>query len=344
MKDLGKVIFEHATGNVRKEYSNYSKEEREEAISKAFFEAIGMPNGFTNKRELRKAMRKNETAMFEIIEEIIDGIGNGFDAQDALAERFMEERNLDLGDTNEFYAEGGDELEVVEYSGSHWDVERPRLDVFESFTVTPKNYIISVYEYVERVASGRADWSYLVAKVSEAIAKKKRSLVYATLVGAFHFANANQTPFAYSGAYDEQQILDTIAHVEAGNGAKPVLIGSKVALSRLKGIQTEAWGNEKNAQGFVSNWMGYECIMLQDALDLSKAGQQSNDSQLQLPHNEIYIVSGTEKFIKIVNEGAEVSRERTGEQMADRSQELTVAVKFGVAAIYSTYVGKVTIV
>lgn len=343
MKDLGKVIFEHATGKVRTEYSNYSKEEREEAISKAFFEAIGMPNGYTNKREFRKAMRKNETAMFEIIEEIIDGVANDFNAQDALAERFMEERNLDLGDTNEFYAEGGDELEVVEYSGAHWDVERQRLDAFESFTVTPKSYIISVYEYMDRVASGRADWSYLVNKVAEAIAKKKRSVVYATLTGAFNFANPAQTPFAYQGTYQEQAILDTVAHVEAGNGVKPVLIGSKVALSRLQGIQTEAWGNEKNAKGFVSNWMGYECIELTDALDPAKSGQQNSNSQLQLPHNEIYIVSGSEKFIKVVNEGAEVSRERTGEQMADMSQELTVRVKFGVAAVYSSYIGKITI-
>lgn len=334
MKNLGKVIYEHATGKVT-EYSNYTQSEREEAINKAFFEAIGMPNGYTNKREFKKAMRKNETAMFEIIEEIIDGIANDFDAQGALAERFMEERYLDLGDTNEFYAEGGDELEVVEYSGAHWDVERQRLDAFESFTVTPKSYIISVYEYVDRVASGRADWSYLVSKVAEAIAKKKREIVHTTLVAGL---SVNQAPFHFNGAYNEQAVLSVVAHVEAGNGQKPVLVGTKTALARLQGMQTEAYGNEKNAKGFVSNWMGYECIELTNALDISKSAVAGD--QLQLPKDEIYVVSGTEKFIKVVNEGAEVSRERTGEQMADMSQELTVRVKFGVATVYNSYVGR----
>lgn len=335
MKNLGKVIYEHATGKVT-EYSNYTQSEREEAINKAFFEAIGMPNGYTNKREFKKAMRKNETAMFEIIEEIIDGIANDFDAQGALAERFTEERFLDLGDTNEFYAEGGDELEVVEYSGAHWDVERQRLDAFSSFTVTPKSYIISVYEYVDRVASGRADWSYLVSKVAEAIAKKKREIVHTTLVAGFNAIGAQ--PFHYSGVYNENQVLSVVAHVEAGNGQKPVLVGTKTALARLQGMTTEAYGNEKNAKGFVSNWMGYECIELTNALDISQHANVGD--QLQLPKDQIYVVSGTEKFIKVVNEGAEVSRERTGEQMADMSQELTVRVKFGVATVYNSYVGR----
>lgn len=335
MKDLGKVIYEHATGNVRTEYSQYSPKEREEAINKAFFEAIGMPNGFTNKKEFRKAMRKNETAMFEIIEEIIDGIVNDFDAKDALAERFIEERNLDLGDTNEFYAEGGDELEVVEYSGSHWDVERQRLDVNSSFTVKPKSYIISVYEYMERVASGRCDWSKLVRLVGEAIAKKKKEVVHTTLVSAFNV----QAPFNYAGNYIETSVLDVVAHVEAGNGQKPVLIGTKQALARLKGIETESYGNERNSKGFVSHWMGYECIELTNALNPNDA--QVNASYLQLPKDEIYVVSGNEKMVKVVTEGSEVSRERTGEQMADMSQELTVTLKFGVAVVYNSYVGRI---
>lgn len=340
MKELGKIIFEHVKGNVRTEYSNYTKEEREAAINKAFFEAIGMPNGYTNKKEFRKAMRKNEVAMYEIIEEIIDGIANDMDARDAFAERFMEERFLDLGDTNEFYAEGGDELEVVEYSGAHFDVERQRVDAFESFTVAPKSYIISVYEYVDRVASGRADWAYLVTKVAEAIAKKKRELVYTTLTGALAVGTANQSPFHFQGSYAEDKVLDVVAHVEAGNGQKPILVGTKTALARLKGYESELWKNEKNSKGYVSNWMGYECIEIANSLDLSKANQQNNQSQLILPNDVIFVVAAGEKFVKVVNEGAEVSRERTGEQMADRSQELTVIFKCGVATVYNTYVGR----
>lgn len=340
MKNLGKVIYEHATGKVT-EYSNYTQSEREEAINKAFFEAIGMPNGYTNKKEFRKAIRKNETAMFEIIEEIIDGIANDTNARDVFAERFMEERYLDLGDTNEFYAEGGDELEVVEYSGAHWDVERQRVDAFESFLVTPKSYIISVYEYVDRVASGRADWTYLVTKVAEAIAKKKRELVYTTLTGALSIgAHNGNTPFHFQGSFKEESVLDVIAHVEAGNGQKPILVGTKTALARLKGIETESYGNEKNSKAYVSNWMGYECVEIVNSLDMSKANQGNNASQLLLPNDVIFVVSAGEKFIKVVNEGAEVSRERTGEQMADRSQELTVIFKCGVATVYNSYVGR----
>ena len=348
MKELGKIIFEHATNNVRGEYSNYSKAEREEAINKAFFEAIGMPQGFTNKKEFRKAMRKNETAMFEIIEEIIDGIANDVNARDVFADMFFEERFLDLGDTNEFYAEGGDELEVVEYSGAHWDVERQRVDAFESFTVTPKSYIISVYEYVDRIVSGRADWTYLVSKVAEAIAKKKRDLVYTTLSSALSVDTVNNNkPFQYTGSYNEREILSVIAHVEAGNGQKPILVGTKTALARLSGLQThvqhsESLTNEKNSKGYITTWMGYDCIEITNTLGSTVTGAGAQD-QLTLPKDEIYIVSPGEKFVKIVNEGAEVSRERTGEQMADRSQELTVIFRCGVAVVYNSYVGFVKI-
>lgn len=332
MKDLGNIIFEHATGKVRKEYSSYQPKEREDAITQAFFEVIGMPNGYTNKREYKKAIRANEVAVFEIVEEIINGIINDYDAQDALATRFMEERALDLGDSAEFYVESGDELEVVEYAGSNWDIERQRLDINDSFTIKPRNYGISAFEYFERVASGRADWSKLVRMVSEALAKKKKELVHTTL--AAQFASISSEPFHYRGTYNEQQILKVVARVEAGNGEKPVLIGTKQALARLQGVVTEKWGNEKNSNGYVSNWMGYDCIELTNAL-------KPNSTELQLSDSEIYVVSGAEKFIKVVTEGAELSRERTHDNMADQSQELTVSVKIGIATVFASYVGRI---
>ena len=63
----------------------------------------------------------------EIIEEVIDNVlANGDYLRDNFVQQFVEVRNLALGDENRFYIEGEVQLEVAEFSGSHYDLKRQK--------------------------------------------------------------------------------------------------------------------------------------------------------------------------------------------------------------------------
>ena len=68
MKDLAKVILGHVNGNIPTEYAEVSKADREEAIRKAFLKQLGLET--YSAKEFKKAFRRNEVAVFELIETI----------------------------------------------------------------------------------------------------------------------------------------------------------------------------------------------------------------------------------------------------------------------------------
>ena len=108
---LGKLIYDSAKNRVPMEYSEYSVEDREQAIREKLFEVLEISQ--YEKKSFRKAMRKHRVEVFEIIEEIIDNVlANGDYQKNAFYNQFVEVRNLALGDENLFYIEGEKKLAV----------------------------------------------------------------------------------------------------------------------------------------------------------------------------------------------------------------------------------------
>ena len=333
---LGKLIYDSAKNRVPKEYSEYSVEDREQAIREKLFEVLEISE--YEKKSFRKAMRKHKVEVFEIIEEIIDNVlANGDYQKNAFYNQFVEVRNLALGDENIFYIEGEKRLEVAEFSGSHWDLKRERFDVGESFKVGMKDYGVKVYEYAERIAAGRVDYAKIVAEVAKAVDRKMNELAQATFVKAVEKVPA---AFKASGSFDEEAIIEACQHVEAANGQKPILVGTRLALRKLQGITTVVSDNmidDKNRDGLLPIWQGYACMEVAQ-------GHKQGTLEFTMPNDKVYIVAGDAKPVKLVLEGdTEVKQVADEFTNADGSVEEVVRFKAGCAVVYGGVIGEITI-
>ena len=103
-----------------------TKKEVNDKIVEVFRAAIGCDENST-KKEIRKAIRRNQHVIFDLLEEVMDNMMVTGWQNDPFMMKFVEQRNLALGDKNEFYIEDDSMLSVMEISGNHHDIIRQRL-------------------------------------------------------------------------------------------------------------------------------------------------------------------------------------------------------------------------
>lgn len=332
MNDLVKVCVDHFKGKV----TQYSKDETEQVIRKAMFDLLGIEK-FENRTQFRRAMR-NHPEIFSVIEEVIDQvISNGELQRNAFYSQFVEEKNLMLGDTNEFYVEASNELRVAKFSGSHWDLNRQRIDSGTSFRVSVEDFGIKVYEYFERFMCGRTDFPFLISKVAEAIDK----FIGEFVVTAFKDSMEKlPSVYKFAGNYNADSIIETIEHVQAVNGGAEVnLVGTRSAINKLIGKLelSQNMMDELNTTGTVARWRGYNCIILPQ---LHKA----NSTEFIFDLDKILILPSDVRPIKLVKEGGtEIKEISNGTTNADRSMEYTVIFKMGLAIIFNRFFGTISI-
>lgn len=93
---------------------------------------------------------------------------------------------------------------------------------------------MKIYEELNRVLSGRVDFNYFINKVSESFRQKLLNDIYSLWSGATATDFGGVTYFPAAGTYDEDELLDLIAHVEAAAGGKTAtIIGTKKAIRKL---------------------------------------------------------------------------------------------------------------
>ena len=338
---LGKLIYDSSVEKrIPSEYAN--KEEREDAIRASIFEVLGIEK--YEKKAFRNAMRKHKDEVYEIIEEVVDQIMvNGDYAKDAFFDQFVELKNLALGDENKFYIEGDHALTVAEFSGEHFNIKRRRFDAGETFSVSMKDFGIAVFEYFDRIGSGRADYAKLTSELSIAVGKHLSDLAKTTFAGAL--ANLPSV-FKAVGSYSEEQILITASHVQASTGIKPYFLGTSVGLRKLQGIKdisvwSENMKEDQNKLGFLPVWNTYACIELPQ-------GHKGNSATFEftMDDNVVYIFSGGEKPVKMVLEGdteiREIGATWNGGMNADKTVQQTLVYKAGATVAYNKMLGTIT--
>ena len=98
-----------------------SKEEANKKIVEVFQSVLGI-DANSRPGDIRKAVRRNQALLFDIIEEtvqslLVTGWGN-----DPFFQKYVDQRNLALGDKNEFYSEDDSILSVMRVAGNHHDI------------------------------------------------------------------------------------------------------------------------------------------------------------------------------------------------------------------------------
>ena len=349
---IGFLIYDSAMDrNIPTKYSNISKEDREKEIRKLYFTALGLDmekdvdprTGMVYKKAMRRAYRENKNKVFSIIEDVLDQtLLDGEYAKDQFFMNFVDLKNLALGDENIFSIRGRKKLNVSEFSGNHFNINRERYDAGTNFSVKMRNFGISVYEYASRIASGRVSFTDLVTDMQDAINRFLADYAKQT------FAVAVQklpSELNISGSYNEEQILQAAQRVQASCGTKPYALGTAVALRKLQGINTnaniwysDAMKDEKNNLSYITVWNGIKCIELEQGL-------VEGSLDFTMDDDVVYLLGGDEKPVKMCLEGEtevmDISDTWNGANNADKSVEQVLTFKAGASVVYNKLFAKI---
>lgn len=310
----------------RNQVQQYSKSEGNDVMRKAFVEILG-----TDKPDYRQ-FRKHKTEVFEVIEEVLEQtITDGI--QTPFFDQFVEYRDLNLGDTNEFYVEDRTMLTVARHAGNHWDIRRQKLNIGDTFTVQTEPMVAAVYTDFKRFLAGRIDWDVFVGKVSQAFVQELNDRIHTEFMATINYL---PTQFKQTGTYSDATLLDIVEHVQASNqGSNIVIAGTKTALSKLTGTTTLSDGmkDQLNKNGVLQYWNGYTLLPIPQS-------HKPNTFNFAIENDRLIVLPANSKPIKVVREGMPLVKEVSdGLTNQDMSMEYKFISQYGVATVFNVLYG-----
>ena len=253
------------TANTNFEEGISAKEANKKLVS-MFKQSIGL-NENSTKAEIRKAIRKNQQVLFDLIEEVVPNLLQSGWQDNPFFNEYVETKNIDIGDQNVFYSEDDTILSVSKVSGNHWDIDRQRLGKGASFSVATSWYGLAIYSEYERLLTGAEDFSTFVTKLYEAVDRFVNESIYQAFCDA-----AKNLPGGASGAGQwvktgaldkttKDTFMTLVEDVQMATGMDVVIMGTKTALSKLEGMQDINWVSndmkvERNTLGRIGFFEG----------------------------------------------------------------------------------------
>ena len=146
-EEFSQLMIDAAKGAVQQ----YSKEEADQVIREKMFEILGIDEK-SSRKEIRRAIDKHKTEVFEVIEETIENMLVSGWGQNPFFNEFVEVRNLADGDTNQFYTPVDTILTVSELSGNHHDMIRQKLGMGSTFSVKTSWYGVNFGSLAQKCA------------------------------------------------------------------------------------------------------------------------------------------------------------------------------------------------
>lgn len=332
---FNKLMTDVANGNELE--GGLTVKEANDKIVSMFNQILGIDEN-TSKSDIRKAIRRNQQVLFDLIEEVVPNLLRTGWQDNPFFNEYVETRNLDIGDKAMFYTEDETLLTVSKVSGNHWDIDRQRLGKGSSFTVETSWYGIAVYSEYERLLTGAEDFSTFVTKLYEAIDRFVNESIYQAMISA-----AEQLPGGATGSgqwvktgdlndTSKEVFMQLIEDIEMATGMDVVIMGTKTALSKLEGMQDIDWVSEdmkvqRNTTGRIGYFEGIRLVEL-------KQGFRLNDTTNRLVDDKQLLIMpvGDNKFIKLINEGNPEMRQVNDNTVnQDMTYDYRYMFKMGVA-------------
>lgn len=320
MNDIVKVAVDAYHGCVKQ----YSTEQSMELLRQALIEA----NGGSTALNYKNIRDGKCNGLFTLIEEIlsrtvVEGLqGNEF------FNSLVDFRNLAEGDQNLFLVEDSNLFIVAEAADGTQGIRRQRLGGVSEQSIPTSLKAVKIYEELNRVLSGRVDFNHFIDKVAESFRDKLLTDITALWENASAADLGGVTYFPVYGGYDEDELLDLIAHVEAAAGGRPAtIVGTKKALRNLaETVQSDEAKNELHSMGFYGRFYGTPCVYMAQR-------HKPGTTAFTFDDNTITIVAGDDKPIKVVYEGNPIVL--MGDPMAngDLTQEYLYAEKYGAGIV-----------
>ena len=335
--------------SVNKFEEGITAEDANEKIRKVFRQAIGVSEN-ASKQDVRKAMKKraNLQTLFDLIEELVPNLLKTGWADNPFFREFVEERYLDDGDQNIFYAEDNSILTVSKVSGSQWDLDRQRLGKGSSFSIETSEYGIAIYSEYEKLLTGLEDFATFITKIYEAIDRFVNEAIYQALLTAAEKLPGGASgsgQWVKTGALEENTratLVQLVEDVQMATGAGEVVImGTKAALSKVTGLQNVEWitdgmKQERHTTGKIGMWEGIRLVEI-------KQGFALNDTTNKLVDDKrLFIMPMMDnKFIKLVHAGEDSMREVQDKTLnQDMTYDYRYMFKLGVGVIVNLIFGE----
>lgn len=248
--------------------------------------------------------------------------------QDEFFNALVDFRNVAEGDQNLFLVEDSNLFVVAEAADGTQGIRRQRLGGTTETSIPTSLKIVRIYEELNRVLAGRVDFNYFINKVAESFRQKMLNDIYALWSGATADQLGGVTYFPAAGSYDEDDLLDLIAHVEAAAGGKTAtIVGTKKALRNLKeSIQSDGAKEELHDLGFYGKFYGVPCIAVPQR-------HKIGSTEFVLDDDVLTIIAGDDKPIKVVREGDPIVLMGDPMDNADFTQEYLYAEKYGCGIV-----------
>lgn len=225
MNDIVKLAVDMYHGSVEK----YSMAESKETLRQALIAA----NNGSAKLDVRAIRDGKCNGLFALVEEILKITINEGLQGDEFFMSMVDYRNVALGDQNLFLVEDNNLFVVDKVSEGNQGIRRQRLGGSAEQSIPTTLHAIRIYEELNRVLAGRVDFNDMINKVAESFRKQMLDDIYVLWEGVAADEVPENIYFPAAGAYDADDLLEIIAHVEAAAGKPATIIGTKMALRRI---------------------------------------------------------------------------------------------------------------
>lgn len=311
----------------------YDQNGAADVLRKALVDA----NGGSTKLDM-KALRRNKVQIFEIIEELIPAILKEKLKGDEFWMKFVEERNLALGDKNEFYTPDNSLFIVSKIADGVATPDRQRIGGATTKSVETAYRAVRIYDEWSRFMAGRIDWNDLCDRVARSFKQEMWNDVYVAFNGISDTTDGLSATYVKSGSWNEDTMLNLCADIGAETGVTPIIFGTAAALRKVKSsVIAESAKDALHNMGYYGKFYGYEEVMI------PQAHESGTDNRI-FDDNTVYVVGGDDQFIKFVNEGDAYITDTDGSNRADMTIEYFMRMKWGIALMFSSKCfGKYTI-
>lgn len=284
--NIVKLAVDAYRGNVEQ----YSTKQSMEVLRQALIEANG-GSTILNYKNIRDGKC---VGLFTLIEEILSRtVVEGLQG-DEYFNQLVDYRNVAEGDQNVFLVEDSDLFYVAKIADGTQGVRRQRLGGYSEVTIPTTLRAVKIYEELNRVLSGRVDFNQFITKVAESFRQELLNDIYTLWISATSDQFGGTTYFPAAGSYDEDALLDLIAHVEAAaNGRTATIIGTKKA---VRNLMPSIQGNEVESDiynmGYVGKFYGTPVVV-------TPQRHKINSTEFVLSDDILTIVAGDDRPIKV---------------------------------------------
>lgn len=320
MNDIIQVAVDAYHGNVQK----YSKGQAMDVVRQALIEA----NGGSTVLNYKNIRDGKCNGMFALVEEVLlRTVVEGLQENDYF-NALVDFRNVAEGDRNVFVVNDAHLFIVSEAADGTQGIRRQRLGGRSETAIPTSLKVVKIYEELNRVLAGRIDFNEMIANVAESFRQQLLNDINAAWMSATADQLGGATYFPAAGAYDEEALLELIAHVEAAAGGKTAtILGTKKALRKLVPaiVGTEAESDIYN-MGYLGKFYGNPVVATPQRHKIGNTNFVLDDDMLT-------IVAGEDKPIKVVYEGQSLILMGEPSANADLTYEMTYADKYGVGIV-----------